>query len=50
MVVADGRAPDVVKVIVAAAKTGKIGDGKVFVSTVEEVLRIRTGETGESAV
>lgn len=50
VVVADGRAPDVVKVIVAAAKTGKIDDGKVFVSTVEEVLRIRTGETGESAV
>lgn len=36
--------------IVKAAKTGKIGDGKVFVSTVEEAIRIRTDETGEKAV
>ncbi len=36
--------------IVRAARTGKIGDGKIFVSTVEEVLRIRTGETGEAAI
>jgi nitrogen regulatory protein PII len=39
-----------VEAIVKAAKTGKIGDGKVFVSDVERVLRIRTGETGEEAV
>ena len=39
-----------VEAIVKAAKTGKIGDGKVFVSTVEEAIRIRTEEKGESAV
>jgi len=36
--------------IVRAARTGKIGDGKIFVRSVEQVLRIRTGETGESAI
>ena len=36
--------------IVKAAKTGKIGDGKIFVTNIEQVLRIRTGETGEAAV
>ncbi|MEW6156040.1 MAG: P-II family nitrogen regulator, partial [Verrucomicrobiota bacterium] len=36
--------------IVKAAKTGKIGDGKVFVSSIENAVRIRTGETGEDAV
>jgi len=36
--------------ILKAAKTGKIGDGKIFVSPMENVLRIRTGETGEQAV
>ena len=36
--------------IVKAARTGKIGDGKIFVSAVEQVIRIRTGESGESAV
>jgi len=35
---------------VAAARTGRIGDGKIFVESVEEVIRIRTGETGEAAV
>jgi nitrogen regulatory protein P-II 1 len=40
----------VVEAIVAAAKTGKIGDGKIFVTPVEQVIRIRTGETNESAV
>lgn len=47
------RDEDVSKVIDAiqkAAKTGTIGDGKIFVMPIEEVLRIRTGETGESAV
>jgi nitrogen regulatory protein PII len=37
-------------VIVKAAKTGKIGDGKVFVSTIDNAIRIRTEETGEAAV
>jgi nitrogen regulatory protein P-II 1 len=36
--------------IIKAAHTGKIGDGKIFVSAVEQVVRIRTGETGEAAV
>ncbi|MBI3156944.1 MAG: P-II family nitrogen regulator [Burkholderiales bacterium] len=40
----------VVEAIEAAARTGKIGDGKIFVSALEQVLRIRTGETGESAL
>jgi nitrogen regulatory protein P-II 1 len=39
-----------VDAIIKAAHTGKIGDGKIFVSSVEQVIRIRTGETGESAV
>ena len=39
-----------IEAIIKAAKTGKIGDGKIFVTTVEQVVRIRTGETDESAV
>jgi nitrogen regulatory protein P-II 1 len=35
---------------VRAARTGKIGDGKIFVTSVEQVVRIRTGETGDSAI
>jgi nitrogen regulatory protein P-II 1 len=50
VVVADEMADSVVKAVVANAKTGKIGDGKVFVVPVEESIRIRTGETGSSAV
>jgi nitrogen regulatory protein P-II 1 len=36
--------------VIRSARTGKIGDGKIFVSTVEQVVRIRTGETGEAAI
>jgi nitrogen regulatory protein PII len=50
LVVADGRLDAAVAAIVKAAKTGKIGDGKVFVSKVEEAVRIRTEERGEQAV
>jgi nitrogen regulatory protein P-II 1 len=50
LVVADNLASTAVEAIVKAAKTGKIGDGKIFVSNVENVVRIRTGETGEQAV
>ena len=50
VVVADGRANEAVDAIVKAAKTGKIGDGKVFVSPIENAVRIRTEETGEQAV
>jgi nitrogen regulatory protein P-II 1 len=39
-----------VEAIINAARTGRIGDGKIFVSSVEEVIRIRTGERGESAI
>src|SRR5216110_1631961 len=47
VVIADNQADAVVAAIVKAAKTGKIGDGKVFVSAVENAVRIRTEETGE---
>jgi nitrogen regulatory protein P-II 1 len=50
LVIADALAVPAVQAIVKAAKTGKIGDGKVFLSAVENVVRIRTGETGEEAV
>ena len=50
IILADGQVDATVDAIVKAAKTGKIGDGKIFVSLVENVLRIRTGETGEQAV
>ena len=50
VVVADDRADRVVEAIAAAAKTGQIGDGKIFVSAIESVLRIRTGEVGDDAL
>jgi nitrogen regulatory protein PII len=50
VVVADNRVDAAVAAIIKAAKTGKIGDGKVFVSKIEEAIRIRTEEKGESAV
>jgi len=50
VVVGDGMVDKVVSVIVGAAKTGKIGDGKVFVLPVEHAIRIRTEEIGEKAV
>ncbi len=49
-VVADNHVEAAIAAIIKGAKTGKIGDGKVFVSPVEQVIRIRTGETGEAAV
>jgi nitrogen regulatory protein P-II 1 len=50
LVVADGNAERAVEAIINAARTGKIGDGKIFVSNVEQVIRIRTGESGEAAI
>jgi nitrogen regulatory protein PII len=50
IVLADNQVAAAVDAIVQAAKTGKIGDGKVFVSSIDSVTRIRTGETGEEAV
>ena len=48
--VSDGMSDQVVEAIAAAAKTGKIGDGKIFVYTLDQVQRIRTGESGEDAL
>ena len=50
IVVADTLVDRAIDAIVKAARTGKIGDGKIFVTAVEQVVRIRTGETGEAAV
>jgi nitrogen regulatory protein PII len=50
LVISDEKLDDAVAAIIKAAKTGKIGDGKVFVSTIEEAVRIRTEETGAAAV
>ena len=50
VVVADNQVENVIDTIVKAAKTGKIGDGKIFVMPVEQVIRIRTGEKDEAAV
>ena len=50
IVVADNEVDGAIESIIKAARTGKIGDGKIFVTAVEQVVRIRTGETGEAAV
>jgi nitrogen regulatory protein PII len=50
VVVADGMAEQAAQAIIKAAKTGKIGDGKVFISPIDEAVRIRTEETGEKAI
>ncbi len=46
----DDRAAEVVEAITNAARTGRIGDGKIFITAVEDVIRIRTGERGQEAV
>ncbi len=48
--VADDTVERVVEALIEAAKTGKVGDGKIFVTNIEQVWRIRTGETGDSAL
>jgi len=50
IIVADDNVHQVISTIGEAAKTGRIGDGKIFVTSVDEVIRIRTGETGADAV
>ncbi len=50
IVVADHMAEEAVEAIRNAAQTGRIGDGKIFVSTIDQAIRIRTGETGEDAI
>ena len=50
VVVADAVVEPAIEAIVKAARTGKIGDGKIFVAPIEQVIRIRTGETGSDAL
>ena len=50
VVVGSDKSDAVIEAIVKAARTGKIGDGKIFVTSVEQVVRIRTGETNETAI
>jgi nitrogen regulatory protein P-II 1 len=50
LVVADARLEEVLRTLTSAARTGKIGDGKIFVSTVEQAIRIRTEEKNELAI
>ena len=50
VVVGEGMAEKAVAIIQEKAKTGKIGDGKIFVSSIEQIIRIRTGETGDAAI
>jgi nitrogen regulatory protein P-II 1 len=50
IVVAEGVVDTAVEAIIKAARTGKIGDGKIFITNVEQIVRIRTGETNEAAI
>ena len=50
IVVANETVESAIEAIIKAARTGKIGDGKIFVTSVEQVIRIRTGETNEAAI
>lgn len=50
IIVSEDRVSEVVETIQKAAHTGRIGDGKIFVTPVDEVIRIRTGETGDAAI
>ena len=50
VVIAESMLDRAMEAIITAARTGKIGDGKIFVSSVEQVVRIRTGESGEAAI
>jgi nitrogen regulatory protein P-II 1 len=50
LIVNDDEVDNVTNTIMQSAKTGKIGDGKIFISSIEDVIRIRTGETGNQAV
>ena len=50
IIVSDDMAEEAISVITKTAQTGKIGDGKIFLSTIDDIVRIRTGERGNSAV
>ncbi|HZU24988.1 MAG TPA: P-II family nitrogen regulator [Bryobacteraceae bacterium] len=49
-IIGDGQIEQVLDVLAAAARSGKVGDGKIFVSSIEEVVRIRNGDRGEAAL
>jgi nitrogen regulatory protein PII len=49
-IVTENMVERAIEAIIRAAKTGKIGDGKIFVTSIEQVIRIRTGETGDAAI
>lgn len=50
LVISENQVEETIEAINAAAKTGKIGDGKIFITNVEQAVRIRTGETGDAAL
>lgn len=50
IVLNDDKVPTAIEAITESAKTGKVGDGKIFISTIDEVIRIRTGEAGSEAI
>ncbi len=50
LIISDDQLDDTIEVISKAAQTGKIGDGKIFITNLEEVIRIRTGERGQEAI
>ncbi len=50
MMVSDGMAEEAIRTIAKTAKTGKIGDGKIFISHIDDAIRIRTGQRGEEAI
>jgi len=50
LIAPDDRVQEIVAAIIEVARTGKMGDGKIFITTLDEVIRIRTGETGNAAV
>ena len=50
LIISDELVEDVIKVIKSKAHTGRIGDGKIFISNIDEVIRIRTGESGKNAI
>ncbi len=50
IIISDGQVEEVINTIMKAAQTGRIGDGKIFVTSLEDTIRIRTGERGEEAV
>lgn len=50
IVTSDDRVDEIVKVITSVARTGEVGDGKIFISNIEDVIRIRTGENGDKGL